>query len=44
MSGDSGGPGLRERKKARTREVLSETAVRLFLEKGYDKVSVAEVA
>ncbi|QNS05013.1 TetR/AcrR family transcriptional regulator [Streptomyces xanthii] len=37
-------PGLRERKKQRTREVLSESAVRLFLEKGYEKVSVAEVA
>ncbi|MFJ9035029.1 TetR/AcrR family transcriptional regulator [Streptomyces sp. NPDC102406] len=37
-------PGLRERKKQRTRQVLSDTAVRLFLEKGYDKVSVAEVA
>ncbi|WP_394432870.1 TetR/AcrR family transcriptional regulator [Streptomyces sp. SGAir0957] len=37
-------PGLRERKKQRTRQTLSDTAVRLFLEKGYDKVSVAEVA
>ncbi|NEB81125.1 TetR family transcriptional regulator, partial [Streptomyces sp. SID14478] len=37
-------PGLRERKKQRTRQTLSETAIRLFLEKGYDKVSVAEVA
>ncbi|MER5440520.1 TetR/AcrR family transcriptional regulator [Streptomyces sp. NPDC002790] len=37
-------PGLRERKKQRTRQTLSETAVRLFMEKGYDNVSVAEVA
>ncbi|MET8470349.1 TetR/AcrR family transcriptional regulator [Streptomyces sp. NPDC006422] len=37
-------PGLREMKKQRTRQTLSETAVRLFMEKGYDNVSVAEVA
>lgn len=37
-------PGLRARKKQRTRQLLSETAVRLFLERGYDAVSVAEVA
>ncbi|WP_427166827.1 TetR/AcrR family transcriptional regulator [Streptomyces sp. C1-1] len=36
--------GLRERKKRRMYEVVSETAVRLFLEKGFDVVSVAEVA
>ncbi|MEU9913692.1 helix-turn-helix domain-containing protein [Streptomyces sp. NPDC051001] len=37
-------PGLRERKKQRMYETLSETAIRLFLEKGYDAVSVAEIA
>ncbi|MEU6845966.1 TetR/AcrR family transcriptional regulator [Streptomyces sp. NPDC046716] len=37
-------PSLRELKKRRTRETLSETAVRLFLERGYEQVSVAEVA
>ncbi|WP_420034805.1 TetR/AcrR family transcriptional regulator [Streptomyces sp. cg28] len=37
-------PSLRELKKRRTRETLSETAIRLFLERGYDQVSVAEVA
>ncbi|MCT7351672.1 TetR/AcrR family transcriptional regulator [Streptomyces sp. 15-116A] len=36
--------GLRERKRQRMYQVLSETAVRLFLERGFDAVSVAEVA
>ncbi|MGW3134433.1 TetR/AcrR family transcriptional regulator [Streptomyces sp. NPDC001139] len=36
--------GLRERKKQRMYEVVSETAIQLFLEKGFDAVSVAEVA
>ncbi|MFF5427087.1 MULTISPECIES: TetR/AcrR family transcriptional regulator [unclassified Streptomyces] len=39
-----GEPGLRERKKRRTRQVLSDVAVALFLEKGYDAVPVAEIA
>ncbi|MGP2436701.1 TetR/AcrR family transcriptional regulator [Streptomyces sp. JW3] len=38
------GTGLRERKKQRMYQVLSDTAVRLFLERGFDAVSVAEVA
>jgi AcrR family transcriptional regulator len=37
-------PGLRERKKQRMYEHVSEVAIRLFLEKGFDAVSVAEVA
>ncbi|MFC5217926.1 TetR/AcrR family transcriptional regulator [Streptomyces coerulescens] len=37
-------PGLRERKKRRMYETVSETAIRLFVEKGFDAVSVAEVA
>ncbi|MET9814348.1 TetR family transcriptional regulator [Streptomyces sp. NPDC006129] len=36
--------GLRERKKRRMYETVSDIAIRLFLEKGFDAVSVAEVA
>ena len=35
--------GLRERKKARTRRLLADTAARLFAERGYDAVSMADV-
>ena len=37
-------PGLRERKKAQSRLAISNLATKMFIERGFDEVTVAEVA
>ncbi|WP_399894626.1 TetR/AcrR family transcriptional regulator [Streptomyces sp. BBFR51] len=41
---DSPNPGRRERKKAATRQAIADAALELFLEHGFDRVSVRDVA
>lgn len=42
--GMTDGMGLRERKKARLRETIAATAIRLFLKSGFDRVSITDIA
>lgn len=44
LSGMTEPVGLRERKKARVRETIAATAIRMFLESGFDQVSITDIA
>ncbi|MQS18108.1 TetR family transcriptional regulator [Streptomyces kaniharaensis] len=44
MSPSEPDPGLRTLKKQRTRQTIADVAIALFLDRGFDQVSVAEIA
>ncbi|MER7051390.1 TetR family transcriptional regulator [Streptomyces sp. NPDC000351] len=44
MADTAGPPGLRERKKQRTRETLLRSALELFTERGYEETTVDDIA
>lgn len=44
MSSEPASPGLRERKKRKTRETLRAEAMRLFVEQGYAETSIEQIA
>jgi len=44
FNGQDGHMGLRELKKTQTRQLIADTAWRLFADRGFDRVTVAEVA